>query len=91
MASQGIFPKKWGSSSLKKSRQVFPVSEVVKTAEEQTYLKLADGRGWVPWHPETSEKPKITGKNPVEICRNGAFRSDKRGIFQAKKIKVYQI
>lgn len=28
-------------------RQVFPVSEVVETDEEQTYLKLLDGRGWV--------------------------------------------
>ena len=27
--------------------QVFQVSEVVKTAEDQTYLKLADRRGWV--------------------------------------------
>ena len=30
-----------------KNREVFPVSEVVKTGEDQTYLKLADGRGWV--------------------------------------------
>ena len=30
--------------------EVFPVSEVVTTDEEQTYLKLADGRGWAFTH-----------------------------------------
>ena len=68
-----------------KNREVFPVSEVVKTGEDQTYLKLADGRGWVR-STQSLRNQKIWEKP----SRNGAFRSDKRGI-ELAKIKVYQI
>ena len=44
MDSMGNFSSHRGTAAV---RQVFPVSEVLQTGEDQTYLKLADGRGWV--------------------------------------------
>lgn len=46
--------------------EVFPVSEVVKTGEDQTYLKLADGRGWAFTHSSRDGRQLCERLSPEE-------------------------
>ena len=59
--------------------EVFDVSDVVEGEQEQTYLKLADGRGWAFTHSSRDGR-QLCRRVSAEEARNITEQAPPRGL-----------
>ena len=69
--------------------QVFLVEEVVKTDEEQTYLKLADGRGWAFTHSSRDGRQLCEKLSPEEAGETIMENKQHDGSHRVPNFKTY--